>query len=63
MSDQADALRRLVRSRADGASDEDKALAGTALTERPTSPRWRLAALFAAIASRWDRRDRADCSA
>jgi hypothetical protein len=63
MSDQADGLRRLVRSRAIGEPDEDKAMAGTALTERPTSPRWRLAALFAAIASRWDRRDRADCSA
>lgn len=59
MSDQADGLRRLVRSRGEpgGATAEAEE---EGARKPPPKPRPRL---LAALAARWGRRGRADCSA
>ncbi len=59
MSDQADGLRRLVRSRGGAASPVPVV---PAKAEPPPRPKPR-PGLLAAIAARWGRRGRADCSA
>jgi hypothetical protein len=61
MSDQADGLRRLVRSRG-GASAKAPVEAVPAKAEPPPRAKPR-PGLLAAIAARWGRRGRADCSA